>query len=289
MSPTPLDGVVAQDPVVGGDQRHAEHQRDRKLHPLAERGIRHVERRTIAGADARGANHAGQKRAGNGSRQRAIGQRGNPEVPATNHSARDNEHVVEQRPEGRQKKQPVRKQDRGNDASNVKEDLRRQQNAGQMDGQIHLRGRETVKHPAHELRRKDFGDDRAHDHHRGHDRDDDGKSLLRVGVALLREKPRIDGDECNGGRAPGHDVVEPVGQGEGGDVSVGLRACAEGIGDVGLADVADHAREHDRRHQQQRGRESRVLVRRTKEPQKSGHGPRIYAGNAEPLPLVRET
>ena len=278
MSPDAAGGVVAQDPVVGGDQRNAEHQRDRKLHPLAERGIRHVERRTVAGADARRADHAGQERSRNASRQRAIGQRGNPEMPSANHSSSDDEHVVEQRPECRQKKQPVREQDCRDDAADVKEDLCGQQNAGQMDSQVHLRGREAVKHPAHELRREDFGEDGAHDHDRSHDRDDDGKGFLRVGIALLREKSRIDRDEGDRSRAPGHDVVEPVGQREGGDVGVGLRACAEGVGDVGLADVADHAREHDRRHQQQRGREGRVLVRGTKEPQKSGHGPQIYAG-----------
>ena len=99
-----------------------------------------------------------------------------------------------------------------------------------------------MKHPAHELRREDFRDDGADDHHRGHDRDDDGKGLLRVGVALFRQKPRIDRDECNGSRAPGHDVVKPVRQSEGGDVGVGLRPGAECEGDVRLADVADHAR-----------------------------------------------
>ena len=92
-----------------------------------------------------------------------------------------------------------------------------------MDGQVDLRGREAVKHPAHELRRKDFSDDRSNDHHRSHHCDDDGEGLLRVGVALFREEPRIDRDEGNRSRAPGHDVIEPVGQGEGGDVGVGLR------------------------------------------------------------------
>ena len=94
-------GVVAQDPVVGGDQRHPEHQRDGKLHPFAKRGIRHVERRTVSGADAGGADHAGQERPRNTSRQRAIGQRGNPEMPSAHHSSGNDEHVVEQRPECR--------------------------------------------------------------------------------------------------------------------------------------------------------------------------------------------
>ena len=132
-------------------------------------------------------------------------------MTAANHSSGNDEHVVKQRPECRQKKQPVREQDGGDDASDVKEDLCRQQNAGQMDGQVDLRGRETAKHPAHELRREDFSEDGAGNHHRGHDRDDDGEGFLRVGIAFFREKPCIDRDECNGSRTPGHNVVEPVG------------------------------------------------------------------------------
>ena len=246
--------------------------RNRELHPLAERGIRYVERRTIARSDADRSDHAGQKRPDYGSRQRAVGQRGDPETGASNHSPGNDQQVIEQRPEGGKQKQPVREQNGGDNSSDVKEDLRRQQNAGQMDGQVHLRGGKAVKHPAHKLRREDFSNDRPHDHYCAHDRNNYGEGLLRVGIALFRQEPRIDGDECNRRSAPGHDVVEPVRQGEGGDVGVGLRAGAEGVGDVSLANVADHARQHHRRHQQQCGRERRVLVRGAEEPQKSGHG-----------------
>ncbi len=142
----------------------------------------------------------------------------------------------------------MRQQDCGDNSSDVKEDLRRQQNAGQMDGQVHLRWRESVKHPAHELRREDFSNDRPHDHYCAHDRNNYGKGLLRIGIAFFRQETRIDGDECNGRSASGDDVVEPVRQGEGGNVGVGLRTGAEGVGNVSLANVADHAREHNRRH-----------------------------------------
>jgi len=65
------------------------------------------------------------------------------------------------------------------------------------------------------------------------------------------------------------------------DVGVGLRSGAEGVGNVGLAHIADHARKHHRRHQQQRGREGRVLVRGAEEAQKSGHGRDIYVGTPD--------
>jgi len=119
------------------------------------------------------------------------------------------------------------------------------------------------------LRREDLSHYGAGDEHGGHHGNDDGESLLRVLLALFRQKTGIDGDECDRGGATGNDVVEPVGQGEGGDVCVGLLPGAEGVGDVGLADVSDHARERDGRHQQQRRRKRRVLVRWPEETQQT--------------------
>ncbi len=110
-----------------------------------------------------------------------------------------------------------------------------------MNAELHLLGREAVEHPAGELRGEDLGQDGAGDEHRGHHGDDDGESFLRVVLALFGQKTGIDGDESDRGGAAGDDVIEPVGQGEGGYVGVGLLSGAEGVGDVGLADVSDHA------------------------------------------------
>ena len=104
----------------------------------------------------------------------------------------------------------------------------------------------TPTHPAHQLRREDLRENRAGHHHRRHHRDDDRESLLRVGVAFLGEKPRIDRDKRNRGRASGHDVVEKVGQRECCHVGVGLRPRAESVRDIGLADITDHPRQHHR-------------------------------------------
>ena len=244
-------GEVAKDPVIGGDQRDAQHQRDGEAHPLAEGGILHVERGTVAGADFGCSERVDQKRSGNAAGERTEGQGGDSHLASGDHSAADDEHVVDQRAECRKQKQTVREQHRGNDSSNIKEDLRGQKNAREMNAESQLLGREAVEHPTGELRGEDLGEDGACDQHRGHHRNDDGESFLGVLLALFRQKPGIDGDECDGGGAAGDDVVEPVGEGESGDVGVGLLTGAEGVGDVGLADVSDHARERDGRHQQQ--------------------------------------
>ena len=192
-------------------------------------------------------------------------------MPAAGNSAENDEYVVDQRSERGEQKQPVREQDGGHDSANVEENLRGQKNAREMNAKVDLIRLEVFDEPAHELGRVDFREDRAHDHYRGHDRDDDGECFLRVVVALLGQESRIDGDECNGGRAAGHNVVQEVGQGKRGNIGVGLRSGAEGEGNVGLAGVADHARERDRAHQQDGRRERRMLVRRPKKTQQFRH------------------
>ncbi len=58
----------------------------------------------IARSDADRANHAGQEGPHNGPRQRAVSQRGNPEVPSSDHASGNDQQVIEQRPERGKKK-----------------------------------------------------------------------------------------------------------------------------------------------------------------------------------------
>ena len=55
-------------------------------------------------------------------------------MAATNDPAKNDEYVVNQRPESGEEKQTVREQDGGDHSSNVEENLCWQQNPGQMDG-----------------------------------------------------------------------------------------------------------------------------------------------------------
>ncbi len=148
-----------------------------------------------------------------------------------------------------------------------------------MNAELDLLRLEAFHEPAHKLRREYFRPNRPHNHHRGHHRDDDGERLLRVGFALLREKTRVDRNEGDRSRASGHDVVEKVGQGESRHVGVGLRPRSEGEGDVSLARVTDHARQHHRPHQQHGSRERSVLVRGAEEAQQFRHRDPIGTSN----------
>src|ERR1700681_3676307 len=67
-------GKVAEDPVVGGNERDAEHQRDGEPHPLAECRILYVERGPVSGADFSGSDRVDQKWSGDASGEGAEGK-----------------------------------------------------------------------------------------------------------------------------------------------------------------------------------------------------------------------
>src|SRR5579885_1228045 len=97
---------------------------------------------------------------------------------SADHAAENDEQVVDQRAEGGEQKEPVREEDGGDDSSDIKEDLGRQENASEMDAEVDLVGREILYVPVQELRGEDLGENCADDHHGGHHRDDDGKRFL---------------------------------------------------------------------------------------------------------------
>ena len=87
---------------------------------------------------------------------------------------------------------------------------------------------------------------------------DDGEGFLGISFTLLGQKPSVDRDEGDRGRASGDDVVQEIRKGEGSDVGIGLGSRAESIGDIGLARVSNDARRHNCAHQQKRRGKSRV-------------------------------
>ena len=108
------------------------------MHPLAKRRVAYVERNAVAGADAGRADGIDQKWSQKTPRHRAVSQRGNTQPVREQHSSHDDRGVIEKRPEGGKQKQPSRQQYRRNHATDVKEKLRRKQNAGQVNAKLHL-------------------------------------------------------------------------------------------------------------------------------------------------------
>src|ERR1700757_4289947 len=117
----------------------------------------------VPGPDARRSDHARKEWAGECSSQSSVRQRSDSKTVTTNHSTQNDEQVVNERTERGKQKEPMRQQHGRNNATDVEENLRRQQNPGQADAQVDLVGRESFHEPAHELWREDLRGDRAYD------------------------------------------------------------------------------------------------------------------------------
>ena len=109
-----------------------------------------------------------------------------------------------------------------------------------MNAKLHLLRVEFGEEQARYFGREDFRQKDAYAQHRRHHGDDDRKRLLRLRFFFLRDKARVDRDKSNGGGSARHQVIEPVGYGETGDVGVSRRAGAECVSDIGLAYIANH-------------------------------------------------
>src|SRR5208337_2826315 len=81
-------------------------------------------------------------------------------------------------------------------------------------------------------------------------------------VATLVVIAAENGDKGDRGGSSDEEIGDHVGELEGGIEGVGVSTASEEPGDVFDADQSNHARKHGRSHEQQRGTEYRVAVRR---------------------------
>jgi hypothetical protein len=93
-----------------------------------------------------------------------------------------------------------------------------------------------------ELGREVLDDDDGRDHHDRHHRGDDREDAVAARLVVILEVARVDGDEGDGERAAGDDVVQKIGDGEGGVERVGGAGGAEERGDDRVAQKAEDAR-----------------------------------------------
>jgi hypothetical protein len=135
-----------------------------------------------------------------------------------------------------------------------KEHLRRQHDAREVHRQ-RLRGRveagelqrdERRREPP-EQRRGDGADDGERPEHRGEQVV--GGALVAAGEMLGVERQKGDRQ-----RAAGEQIVEQVGDLEGGIVGIGGRSGADSVGEQRFSRIAEHARQQHARRQQQRRR-----------------------------------
>src|SRR5439155_2838536 len=209
--------------------------------------------RAIAHARTPGGDEHDAERADDRAGERAPRQRRDAVAPPERRAAGDGAEVVEGRRQRRGHEAAAREQRRRRQPAQIEEELRRQEDARERDRQLEVLGAQLAQVAGGDPRRRELErDDARHDDQR-HDGGDDREHVVAARLVILLEVARVDGDEGDRERAAGHDVIEEIGDGEGGVEGVGGAGGAEQRGDDRVAQKAEHARQQDGQDEQRRG------------------------------------
>ena len=261
-----LRGEVGDDPVVGGDQRDAGHERQRQAHPLAQALVVPVENEAVARAGAVRKEPVEQKGPAYGAATVPMASEETPICLTSSSAANDRAEAVDERRDGLHVELLAHQQHRAEDAAGEEAQLRGQQNAREQHAERGLLRVEAVEPPVHVPGSKDFGQDDGRAQHQVHGGEDDRERALAFGIAALLVIAGKDGDEGDGCRAADEEIGDHVGQDEGGVESVGLDAAAEEPDDIFDPHQPDDAREKSGHHEHDGGGEDAVPVRRMEKP-----------------------
>jgi hypothetical protein len=160
-------------------------------------------------------------------------------------SAGDDTERVDQRREGRDGVAVAGLQGGGEQAAEHVEDLRGQEDAGQRGELLELGGLEAGRDEVHERGRELPQEQRRKPEDQGQEGRDGREGALGGLWGSVGEVALEDRDEDDRERATGEQVVEEVGQDEGGPVDIGVGARAERAADHGFAHQADDAAEEN--------------------------------------------
>ena len=214
---------MGDDPVVGGDERNAGHERQRKPHPLAQALVVPVENHAVARAGAAREEPIEKKRPADGSGDRADGERRDADALDEQQAADDGAKAVDERRHGLHAELLAHQQHRAKDAAGEETQLRGQQDAREEHAERGFLRVKAVEPPAHVPGSKDFGENDGRAQHQVHGGEDDGERTLAFGLAAGLAIAGEDGDEGDGGRAADQEIGDHVGQHESGIEGVGLR------------------------------------------------------------------
>ena len=250
-------------PLVDGEQGLAEHQRRRDQQVRQEQAVGGRETRAEAHTAA-GVEQGREKGPGDGTRERAprealdaAWQQGREEEAAGDDAA-----VVQQRRRCGGAEAPARQQGGVDDAAGDEEHLGGKDDARQPCGQglrRRVEARKLQRHQRLGVPPEDGGRHGGQRRQRAQYRREEAVRAVVVTAGQVSGVERHEGDRQ---RATGEQVVEQVGDLEGGVVGVRRRTRAHSIGEQRLARVAEQARQqHARRQQQRRGADAARLRR----------------------------
>jgi hypothetical protein len=225
-------GEIAGDPLVGCDERDADHEGEGEAKPFEEGRVAEVEDGLIVEAVAQCSVEREGGGAQNDSREDADGEGVDTEALMQEDCSEDDAEVVDQRCDGGVDEDLADKQAGAHDSAEEEEELGRKQDAGERGAEGGLLGVEPAKGDTCVERSEDFGEKDTNGEDDGHGVEDDREGTVCAGFVSLGAVAVEDGDHGDRDDASDEEVGEHVGELEGCVVGVGGGACSEDAVDV---------------------------------------------------------
>ncbi len=238
-----------------------------------------VEYGLVADAGAPGGVAVDEEGAGEGAGEGSPGERRDAEGAGEEQAAEDDAERVDQRGDALVGELLANESDGGEDTAGEEEDLAGEEDAGHLRaerGLLGAGGEEALGVDG----RQELGEQDDGAEHEQHGVEDDGEGAVAGLVLAALAVAAEDGDEADGGGASDEEVGDQVRELEGDIVGVGARTCAEGVGDVFVADETDDAGEEGEAAEEYGCGACRVLVRGP-EKAEAPRGRRVCGGNRD--------
>ena len=189
-----------------------------------------------------------QKIAEDGSAENADGESGDADAGREQDAAENDAEVIDDGREGRNDELAFGVLHRAEDAAFVKTDLGGEHDAGEEDDALAFGGIEAGGDEFDELGRENFGerdqDDEDHAHHGHHG----GKGAPAFVFAFFGDVHGENRDESYAERAACDQIIQEIGESEGGVVGVGDGVGADLVGDGPFAEEPENAAEQHAGH-----------------------------------------
>ncbi len=236
-------GEVVENPSIGSDHGHAQHQRERETEPLTQAAVRPIEPRTVMYANPVHAPGIERQPAQEGSGHNTDRQGRDAHRLGQEDGSQDDGEVINQRRDRLVSELPMHEQDGAEDTADKEEERLEEHDPCHVYTERGLSRIEFGKENADVHGREDLSqkDGRAQD--ANHHRQDDGEGVLAFLLIARLAVAAEDGDEGNRCRASSDEISDHIRQLNGRVVSVGGYARAKEKGDVLYPDQAHDARE----------------------------------------------
>lgn len=241
------------DPVVGERKRQGEHDRNGEFDEKAKAGMAEVECEGEFRSDEMRAVNLEEEISDERANENSDGESCDAVARGEKDAAGDDEQVIDNRRQRRDCEAALGVLHSAEDSSLNKTKLSGKHEASEENDLLLLGGAESGRNQGDDLRREDFRDAYEEDYQEAHEGHHGGKNVPGFVFLIFGDEFGEDRNESDAERTARDEVIQKIGQSEGGVVGVGDGVGTDLVGNGPFAQKSEQAAEQDARHDDTRG------------------------------------